>query len=75
MSAATADAQKKFNPEAVADLTRELDTVMDRTIAAIDNVNDQIRVLALNARIEAARAGEADGDLHELRHDRGPGAW
>lgn len=59
MTAATADAQKKFNPEAVADLTRELDTVMDRTIAAIDNVNDQIRVLALNARIEAARAGEA----------------
>lgn len=59
MRSAVADPQKKFNPEAVADLTRELDTVMDRTISAIDNVNDQIRVLALNARIEAARAGEA----------------
>ena len=53
------DAKQKFNPEAVAELTRELDFVMNRTISAIDNVNDQIRVLALNARIEAARAGEA----------------
>lgn len=59
MSNPAADVRKKFNPEAVADLTRQLDTVMDRTISAIDNVNDQIRVLALNARIEAARAGEA----------------
>ena len=52
-------AEDKFNPEVVAGLTRTLDKVMNRTISAIDTVNDQIRVLALNARIEAARAGEA----------------
>ena len=51
--------EDKFNPEVVAGLTRTLDKVMNRTISAIDTVNDQIRVLALNARIEAARAGEA----------------
>jgi hypothetical protein len=49
----------KFSPELVAGLTTTLDSVMDRTINAIDKVNDQIRVLALNARIEAARAGDA----------------
>jgi hypothetical protein len=52
-------ARDKFTPEVVADLTRTLDHVMNKTITAIDTVNDQIRVLALNARIEAARAGEA----------------
>lgn len=52
-------ANEKFSPEVVADLTRTLDHVMNKTINAIDTVNDQIRVLALNARIEAARAGEA----------------
>ncbi len=50
---------EKFNPETVADLTSTLDKVMNKTITAIDTVNDQIRVLALNARIEAARAGDA----------------
>jgi hypothetical protein len=52
-------ANEKFTPEVVADLTRTLDHVMNKTITDIDTVNDQIRVLALNARIEAARAGEA----------------
>jgi hypothetical protein len=52
-------ADEKFTPEVVADLTRTLDHVMNKTITDIDTVNDQIRVLALNARIEAARAGEA----------------
>lgn len=51
--------REKFSPEIVAELTNTLDTVMDKTISAIDSVNDQIRVLALNARIEAARAGDA----------------
>lgn len=50
---------EKFSPELVAGLTTTLDSVMDKTINAIDKVNDQIRVLALNARIEAARAGDA----------------
>jgi hypothetical protein len=59
MSVIANSAREKFNPQAVADLTRQLDKVMDKTIHAIDSVNDQIRVLALNARIEAARAGEA----------------
>jgi hypothetical protein len=52
-------AKDKSTPEVVADLTRTLDHVMNKTITDIDTVNDQIRVLALNARIEAARAGEA----------------
>jgi hypothetical protein len=51
--------EENFSPEVVASLTNTLDTVMDKTISAIDRVNDQIRVLALNARIEAARAGDA----------------
>ncbi len=50
---------EQFSPEVVASLTNTLDSVMDKTITAIDRVNDQIRVLALNARIEAARAGDA----------------
>lgn len=48
-----------LSPEVVAGLTKTLDSLMDKTITAIDSVNDQIRVLALNARIEAARAGDA----------------
>jgi len=51
--------EENFSPEVVASLTNTLDSVMDKTISAIDRVNDQIRVLALNARIEAARAGDA----------------
>lgn len=51
--------EEQFSPEVVASLTNTLDSVMDKTISAIDRVNDQIRVLALNARIEAARAGDA----------------
>lgn len=54
-----ATVEECYGPEVVAKLTAELDTAMTKTIEEIEDVNDQIRVLSLNARIEAARAGEA----------------
>lgn len=53
--------EQAFSPERLARLAEALTVKVSSTIGSLTKVNDQTRLLSLNAQIEAARAGGATG--------------
>ncbi len=51
--------RQEFTPERIAQLARSINQRLGDSIGAIENVNDDIHVLSINAKIQAARAGQA----------------
>lgn len=49
----------EFTQEKIAHLARAINSRLSESIAAIEDVNDDIHVLSVNAKIQAARAGAA----------------
>ncbi len=48
-----------FTPERISELARSINQRLGDSIGAIEDVNDDIHVLSINAKIQAARAGTA----------------
>jgi hypothetical protein len=51
--------REDFTPERIAQLARSINQRLGESIGAIEEVNDDIHVLSINAKIQAARAGVA----------------
>ena len=51
--------KQDFTPERIAQLARSINERLGESIGAIEDVNDDIHVLSINAKIQAARAGVA----------------
>lgn len=51
--------RQDFTPERIAQLARSIKQRLGDSITAIEDVNDDIHVLSINAKIQAARAGSA----------------
>lgn len=49
----------RIQPEQIAELSSSLSTRLDESLQQIGSINQQSRILSLNARIEAARSGES----------------
>jgi len=51
--------RQEFTPERISELARSINQRLGDSIEAIEDVNDDIHVLSINAKIQAARAGTA----------------
>lgn len=58
-SATGGDNAVRFSPDRITSITVELAEKMKRTIDAIEKINTQSKILAVNAKVESARAGKA----------------
>lgn len=67
----TIDTAARIQPERITELARELSDRLDQSLTRIEAINEQSRVLSLNAQSEASRngaAGKAFGVVaHEMR--------
>jgi hypothetical protein len=52
-------ATDRIRPERITELAVELSSRLDKSLERIDSINEQSRVLSLNAQIEASRSGTA----------------
>lgn len=52
-------AHQEFTPQRISQLATSINQRLGESIASIENVNDDIHVLSINAKIQAARAGTA----------------